>query len=139
MHRPGRSEHGTGIGGTAPAGRPPPGGAQRAVVLVATVSLPAAASSSGGVPAEAVSGLSVGVSPLYPGAQADYFVDFKATAGVAAGGDVLTERDDRSDRLFDRNDRTGARRDPGMAVPGLGRKVRARREHPAVGLAPTRA
>ena len=70
------------------AGRPQPGGAQRAVVLVATVSLPAAASSSGGVPAKAVSGLSVGVSPLYPGAQADYFVDFKATVGVAAGGDV---------------------------------------------------
>ena len=55
---------------------------------MATVPLPVVASSSGGVPAKAVSRLSVGVSPPYPGAQANYFVDFKATVGVAAGGGV---------------------------------------------------
>ena len=59
-----------------------------AVVVVATISVPAAASSAAGVLAKAVSGASVGVSPPYPGAQAGYFVDFTATAPVAAGGDV---------------------------------------------------
>ena len=89
VHRPGRSaaRHGHRRGGAEQGGRRL-AALSGAVVLVAAVSLPAAASSSGGVPAKAVSGLSVGVSPLYPGAQADYFVDFKATAGVAAGGDV---------------------------------------------------
>ena len=101
---------------------------------MASVSLPAAASLRGGVPAKAVSGLSVGVSPPYPGAQANYFVDFKATAGAAAGGDVYLSGTARPSTKLDRNDRTGGRRDPGMAVPGLGRKVRVRREHRAAGL-----
>ena len=36
----------------------------------------------------------MGVSPPYPGAQANYFVDFTATAPVAAGDDVyLSETD----------------------------------------------
>ena len=60
-----------------------------AVVLVATASLPAAASSSKDVPAPAVSEVSVDIAPLYPGAQANYFVDFTAAADVAAGGDIF--------------------------------------------------
>ncbi len=89
MHRPGRSaaRHGHRRGCAEQGGRSL-AALSCAVVLVATVPLPAAASSSGGVPAKAVSRLSVGVSPPYPGAQANYFVDFKATVGVAAGGGV---------------------------------------------------
>ena len=89
MHRPGRSaaRHGHPQTGAGQGGRSL-AVLSGAVALVATVSLPAAASSSGGVPAEAVSGASVGVSPPYPGTQANYFVDFTATAPVAAGGDI---------------------------------------------------
>ena len=36
-----------------------------------------------------MNGVSVEVAPPYPGAQANYLVDFKAAAGVATGGDIF--------------------------------------------------
>jgi subtilase family serine protease len=60
-----------------------------AVALVATASFPAAFIAEGGVRAPAVSGVSVQVAPPYPGAQANYIVDFKATARVGVRGDIF--------------------------------------------------
>ena len=60
-----------------------------AVASVITLSLPAEPSFAGGIPGHAVDGVSVVVAPLYPGAQANYFVDFKAAAGVAAGDHIF--------------------------------------------------
>ena len=60
-----------------------------AAASAATVFLPAPASFATGVPSNAVSDVFVVVAPPYPGAQANYTIDFKATAGVAAGGDIF--------------------------------------------------
>ena len=60
-----------------------------AVASVITLSLPAEPSFAGGIPGNAVNGASVVVAPPYPGAQANYLVDFKAAAGVATGGHIF--------------------------------------------------
>ena len=60
-----------------------------AVATVATLSLLPASGFAAGVGANAAGGTSLSVDPSYPGAQANYYVDFKAAARAAAGDGIF--------------------------------------------------